>query len=130
MISGTITDLSGRTLSGQTPTAFWHSLRHAAPVLDRPQLRARRERRCASIWPKSPAVADTFVCAYPNAGLPNEFGLYDETPEPMAAAIGGFARDGLVNIVGGCCGSTPAHIKAIADAVAGVKPRAPEAVRR
>jgi 5-methyltetrahydrofolate--homocysteine methyltransferase len=73
-------------------------------------------------------VADTFVCAYPNAGLPNEFGLYDETPATMAAAIGGFARDGLVNIVGGCCGSTPAHIAAIAEAVAGVKPRAPKSV--
>ena len=73
-------------------------------------------------------VADTFVCAYPNAGLPNAFGLYDETPAQMAAAIGGFARDGLVNIVGGCCGSTPAHIEAIAAAVRGVKPRAPRRV--
>ena len=71
-------------------------------------------------------VADTFVCAYPNAGLPNAFGLYDETPAAMAAELGGFARDGLVNIVGGCCGSTPAHIAAIAAAVAGVKPRTPK----
>ena len=69
-------------------------------------------------------VAETFVSAYPNAGLPNEFGRYDETPEQMAASIGGFARDGLVNIVGGCCGSTPEHIKAIAEAVRGIAPRA------
>ena len=73
----------------------------------RPQLRARRRARCARISPRSRDVADTFVCAYPNAGLPNEFGLYDESPEEMAAQIGDFARAGLVNIVGGCCGSTP-----------------------
>src|SRR5208282_5916229 len=70
-------------------------------------------------------VAETFVCAYPNAGLPNEFGLYDESPEQMAAEIAGFARDSLVNVVGGCCGSTPAHIRAIAEAVRGVRPRVP-----
>ena len=74
-------------------------------------------------------AADTFTCAYPNAGLPNAFGLYDETPEEMAAAIGGFARDGLVNFVGGCCGSTPAHIRAIAEAVKGVAPREPADAR-
>ena len=68
-------------------------------------------------------VADTLVCAYPNAGLPNEFGAYDETPEAMAGQLGEFARSGLVNIVGGCCGTTPAHIRAISDAVAGVAPR-------
>jgi 5-methyltetrahydrofolate--homocysteine methyltransferase len=127
MISGTITDLSGRTLSGQTPTAFWHSLRHARPFsigLNCALGAAAMREHLAEIA----EVADTFVCAYPNAGLPNEFGLYDETPATMAAAIGGFARDGLVNIVGGCCGSTPAHIEAIAAAVAGVKPRAPKSV--
>ena len=126
MISGTITDLSGRTLSGQTPTAFWHSLRHARPFsigLNCALGAAAMREHLAEIA----EIADTFVCAYPNAGLPNEFGLYDESPEAMAAELGGFARDGLVNIVGGCCGSTPEHIKAIAQAVAGVTPRAPKA---
>jgi 5-methyltetrahydrofolate--homocysteine methyltransferase len=125
MISGTITDLSGRTLSGQTPTAFWHSLRHARPFsigLNCALGAAAMREHLAEIA----EVADTLVCAYPNAGLPNEFGLYDETPAQMASEIGGFARDGLVNIVGGCCGSTPAHIAAIAEAVAGVSPRAPK----
>ena len=106
MISGTITDLSGRTLSGQTPTAFWHSLRHARPFsigLNCALGAAAMREHLAEIAD----VADTFVCAYPNAGLPNEFGLYDETPAAMAAELGDFARDGLVNIVGGCCGSTP-----------------------
>ena len=124
MISGTITDRSGRTLSGQTPTAFWHSLRHARPFsfgLNCALGAAAMREHLAEIA----AIADTLVCVYPNAGLPNEFGLYDETPELMAAAIGGFARDGLVNIVGGCCGSTPAHIRAIAEAVAGLRPRVP-----
>ena len=123
MISGTITDLSGRTLSGQTATAFWHALRHAAPAsiglncalgaeAMRPHLAEIAE------------IADTLVCAYPNAGLPNEFGRYDESPEFMAAQLEGFARDGLVNIVGGCCGSTPEHIRAIAEAVGRHAPRA------
>src|SRR5580700_3908082 len=123
MISGTITDRSGRTLSGQTPTAFWHSVRHARPfsiglncALGATAMREHLE--------EISGVAETFVSAYPNAGLPNEFGRYDETPEQMAASIGGFARDGLVNIVGGCCGSTPEHIKAIAEAVRGIAPRA------
>jgi len=127
MISGTITDRSGRTLSGQTPTAFWHSLRHARPFsigLNCALGAAEMREHLAEIA----EVADTFVCAYPNAGLPNAFGLYEETPAMMATQIGGFARDGLVNIVGGCCGSTPAHIEAIAAAVAGVKPRAPKSV--
>ncbi len=124
MISGTITDRSGRTLSGQTPTAFWHSLRHARPftiglncALGASAMREHLE--------EISSVAEAFVCAYPNAGLPNEFGLYDETPEQMAAQIAAFARDGLVNIVGGCCGSTPAHIRAIAEAVRDVAPRVP-----
>ena len=122
MVSGTITDLSGRTLSGQTPTAFWYSVRHARPLtiglncaLGAKEMRAH----IAEIG----RIADTLVCAYPNAGLPNELGEYDESPETMAAIVGEFARSGLVNIVGGCCGTTPAHIKAIAEAVEGVAPR-------
>jgi 5-methyltetrahydrofolate--homocysteine methyltransferase len=123
MISGTITDLSGRTLSGQTPTAFWHSVRHARPFTIGLNCALGANAMRAHLAEISD-VADTFTCAYPNAGLPNEFGLYDESPEAMAAQIGGFAREGLVNIVGGCCGSTPEHIKAIAEAVRGVSPRA------
>ncbi len=122
MLSGTITDLSGRTLSGQTPTAFWYSLRHAKPfsiglncALGAKEMRAH----IAEIG----RVADTLVCAYPNAGLPNEFGLYDESPEAMGALLGEFAEAGLVNIVGGCCGTTPDHIRAIAEGVAGKAPR-------
>ena len=123
MISGTITDRSGRTLSGQTPTAFWHSVRHARPfsvglncALGAAAMREHLE--------EISGAADTLVCAYPNAGLPNAFGQYDESPVAMAAEIGKFARDGVVNIVGGCCGSTPDHIRAIAEAVRNVKPRA------
>lgn len=123
MISGTITDLSGRTLSGQTPSAFWFALRHAQPfsiglncALGAKEMRAH----IAEIG----RVADTLVCAYPNAGLPNEFGMYDESPEAMGALVGEFAASGLVNIVGGCCGTTPAHIRAIAEAVAPHRPRA------
>ncbi len=122
MISGTITDLSGRTLSGQTPTAFWHSVRHADPFTIGLNCALGANAMRAHLAEIS-SVADTFVCAYPNAGLPNEFGQYDETPDEMAAQIEGFAREGLVNIVGGCCGSTPAHIRAIAQAVAKHAPR-------
>ncbi|WP_395666057.1 methionine synthase [Methylocella sp.] len=123
MISGTITDLSGRTLSGQTPTAFWHSLRHADPITIglNCALGAREMRAHLS---EISRVADALVCAYPNAGLPNEFGLYDESPEFMAELVGEFADAGLVNVVGGCCGTTPAHIHAIARRVEGVAPRA------
>src|SRR5919112_2084045 len=117
MISGTITDLSGRTLSGQTPTAFWHSVRHADPfcvglncALGAREMRAHIQ--------EIGRVADTLVCAYPNAGLPNEFGLYGERPEATASMLGEFADSGLVNVVGGCCGTTPAHICAMAEAVA------------
>jgi 5-methyltetrahydrofolate--homocysteine methyltransferase len=122
IISGTITDRSGRTLSGQTPTAFWNSLRHGHPVAAglNCALGAREMRPHIAEIAK---VADTLVCAYPNAGLPNEFGEYDEAPEMMAAQLGEFARSGLVNIVGGCCGTTPDHVRAIAAAVAGVSPR-------
>jgi len=123
MISGTITDLSGRTLSGQTPTAFWHSVRHARPFTIGLNCALGANAMRAHLAELSDA-ADTLVCAYPNAGLPNEFGQYDESPEAMAAQIEGFARDGLVNIVGGCCGSTPEHIRAIAQAVGRHGPRA------
>ncbi len=123
MISGTITDLSGRTLSGQTPEAFWNSVRHSAPftvglncALGAKEMRAHVD--------EISRVADTLVCAYPNAGLPNEFGEYDESPEYMAGLLKEFAEAGLVNVVGGCCGTTPDHIKAIADAVEGLTPRA------
>ena len=123
MISGTITDLSGRTLSGQTPTAFWHSVRHADPFTIGLNCALGANAMRAHLAEIS-SVANTFVCAYPNAGLPNEFGRYDESPEFMAAQIEGFAREGLVNIVGGCCGSTPEHIRAIAKAVKKYAPRA------
>ena len=122
MISGTITDLSGRTLSGQTPTAFWYSVRHANPFTIGLNCALGANAMRAHIAELSD-VADTLICAYPNAGLPNEFGGYDETPEFMARQIEGFARDGFVNIVGGCCGSTPDHIRAIAAAVGKHKPR-------
>jgi 5-methyltetrahydrofolate--homocysteine methyltransferase len=123
MISGTITDLSGRTLSGQTPTAFWNSVRHAKPFT----VGLNCALGAAAMRPhlgELSDVAETFVCAYPNAGLPNAFGQYDESPEFMAGQVEAFAREGLVNVVGGCCGSTPEHIKAIAEAVARFPPRA------
>ena len=122
MISGTITDLSGRTLSGQTPTAFWHSVRHANPLSIGLNCALGANAMRAHLAELS-GVADTLTCAYPNAGLPNAFGQYDESPEFMADQIEEFARDGLVNIVGGCCGSTPDHIRAIAEAVAKYPPR-------
>ena len=124
MISGTITDLSGRTLSGQTPTAFWHSIRHARPFT----VGLNCALGAAAMRPhlaELSGVADTFICAYPNAGLPNAFGRYDESPDFMAAQVEDFAREGLVNVVGGCCGSTPEHIKAIAEAVGRHAPRSP-----
>ena len=122
MISGTITDRSGRTLSGQTPTAFWYSVSHAEPFSIGLNCALGAEEMRAHIDEIS-TVAPTLVCAYPNAGLPNEFGEYDESPAHMAGMLGEFARSGLVNVVGGCCGTTPAHIKEIVDAVSGVKPR-------
>ena len=122
MISGTITDASGRTLSGQTTEAFWNSVRHAQPfsvglncALGAEELRPYLEELSNK--------ADTLVSAHPNAGLPNEFGEYDQTPEEMAAIVAEFASSGLVNIIGGCCGSTPEHIKAIAEAVQNMAPR-------
>ncbi len=127
LLSGTITDLSGRTLSGQTPAAFWHSLRHADPfaVGFNCALGARELRQHVA---EISRIADTFTLAYPNAGLPNEFGLYDESPEYMADMLGEFAEAGLVNIIGGCCGTTPAHVAAFADRVKGLSPRRPPKV--
>lgn len=122
MISGTITDRSGRTLSGQTPTAFWHALRHADPFSIGLNCALGADAMRPHLSELS-GVADTLICAYPNAGLPNEFGRYDESPADMAAQIAGFAKEGLVNIVGGCCGSTPDHIAAIAAAVSAYRPR-------
>jgi 5-methyltetrahydrofolate--homocysteine methyltransferase len=122
MISGTITDRSGRLLSGQTPAAFWNSVTHARPLTVglNCALGAREMRAHIAELAR---VADTFVCAYPNAGLPNEFGYYDESPAYMAELLGEFAEAGLVNVVGGCCGTTPDHIRAIAQAVVGKAPR-------
>ncbi len=124
IVSGTITDASGRTLSGQTTEAFWNSVRHVRPLavglncslggaLMRPYIEEMSR------------VADTFVSCYPNAGLPNPMAEtgYDETPAQTARLLGDFARSGFVNIVGGCCGTTPEHIRAIADAVHDVPPR-------
>jgi 5-methyltetrahydrofolate--homocysteine methyltransferase len=127
MISGTITDRSGRTLSGQTPEAFFYSLRHARPFSIGLNCALGAKEMRAHIAELS-RVADTLVCAYPNAGLPNEFGCYDESPEYMAELIGEFARAGLVNVVGGCCGTTPEHIGAIAAAVHGQRPRSIPAI--
>lgn len=122
MISGTITDASGRTLSGQTAEAFWHSVRHAEPISVgfNCALGARELRQHIASISK---VADTAVSAHPNAGLPNEMGEYDESPEEMTAQLEEWAESGLINVVGGCCGTTPAHIKAISDAMAKIAPR-------
>jgi 5-methyltetrahydrofolate--homocysteine methyltransferase len=122
MISGTITDRSGRLLSGQTPAAFWNAVRHAAPLSVGLNCALGAEQMRAHIAEMA-RVCDTLVCAYPNAGLPNEFGHYHEGPEEMSQQLGEFAEAGLVNIVGGCCGTTPEHIRAIAEAVRGKPPR-------
>jgi 5-methyltetrahydrofolate--homocysteine methyltransferase len=124
MLSMTLTDLAGRNLSGQTVEAFWTSIAHTRPLCVglncsfgatelRPHVQALA------------AAADAPLMVYPNAGLPNEFGAYDEAPETTAGLIRGWAERGLVNVVGGCCGTTPAHIAAIARAVAGLAPRVP-----
>ena len=122
MISGTITDLSGRTLSGQTTAAFWHSLRHVKPFTIGLNCALGAKEMREHIQELS-RIADTYVCAYPNAGLPNEFGMYDESPEATAALVKEFATTGFVNVLGGCCGTTPDHIRAIAQAVQGLPPR-------
>ena len=116
MISGTITDASGRTLSGQTTEAFWNSVRHVKPFMIGLNCALGASELRPYIAELS-RVADTRVSAYPNAGLPNEFGEYDETPAAMAEIVGEFAASGLVNMVGGCCGTTPEHIRAIGEAV-------------
>ncbi|MCX7786522.1 MAG: methionine synthase [Spirochaetes bacterium] len=124
MISGTITDAAGRTLSGQTPTAFYYSIRHANPfsvgfncAMGADQLRPHVE--------ELSRVAETAISVHPNAGLPNAFGAYDHTPEFMASTLKEYAQEGLVNIVGGCCGTTPQHIAAIVEALSGLSPRKP-----
>ncbi len=121
-VSGTITDASGRTLSGQTAEAFWFSLRHAEPLIIglNCALGAKDLRPYVDVLSQ---VADTFVSCHPNAGLPNAFGGYDESPEDMAAMLHEFAAGGLLNIVGGCCGTTPEHISAIAAAIRDLPPR-------
>ncbi|MCB9329475.1 MAG: methionine synthase [Lewinellaceae bacterium] len=126
LISGTITDASGRTLSGQTVEAFWISVKHARPfavglncALGAKEMRPHLEALAA--------IADCYVSAYPNAGLPNEFGEYDQTPHEMCDFIEDFSRSELVNIVGGCCGTTPEHIRHIAKNVEGIAPRRPNA---
>ena len=126
MISGTITDASGRTLSGQTTEAFWNSVAHSRPLSVglNCALGAKALRQYVQELSR---VSPAFVSTHPNAGLPNEFGQYDESPEYMAGVLREFAESGLVNLVGGCCGTTPAHIKAIAEAVAGLPPRRPAA---
>ncbi len=123
MISGTITDASGRTLSGQTTEAFWNSVRHVNPFMIglNCALGAKDLRQYVA---ELSNVADTRVSAHPNAGLPNEFGEYDETAEEMAEVVGEFAASGLVNLVGGCCGTRPGHIAALKKAIHGVAPRA------
>lgn len=122
MISGTITDASGRTLSGQTAEAFYASVAHGKPLsvglncaLGAKELRPHVETLSQ--------IADAYVSAHPNAGLPNAFGEYDETPAEMAETLREFAKSGLLNLVGGCCGTTPDHIRAIAEAVADLPPR-------
>ena len=122
MISGTITDASGRTLSGQTVEAFWYSVSHANPLsiglncaLGADQMRPFIKELSDKAWCR--------ISAHPNAGLPNEFGEYDETPESMSAVVGEFASSGFLNIVGGCCGTTPEHLKAIIERVESEKPR-------
>ena len=122
MVSGTITDLSGRNLSGQTAEALWNSVQHARPLT----IGLNCALGAAEMRPyvaELARVADTYICAYPNAGLPNEFGEYDETPEMTAAHLRAWAEAGLVNIVGGCCGTTPEHIAAIAKAIESIVPR-------
>ncbi len=122
MVSGTITDKSGRNLSGQMPEAFWYSMRHLKPF----SIGLNCSFGAQDLRPfvaEIAAVAETLVSVYPNAGLPNEMGEYDELPEMTAAFLREWARDGLVNIVGGCCGTSPEHIRAIVEAVKDFAPR-------
>ena len=123
-ISGTITDASGRTLTGQTTEAFWNSVRHAKPISIGLNCALGAEQLRPYVAELS-RIAETAVSAHPNAGLPNEFGEYDQTPDEMAAIIKEFAESGFLNIIGGCCGTSPDHIKAIAEAVSGCPARIP-----
>lgn len=122
MLSMTLTDLSGRNLSGHTVEAFWHAIRHARPVTIglNCSFGAEQLRPHVAVLSK---LCDTLIMVYPNAGLPNELGAYDEAPVTTAGLVRDWAEQGHVNILGGCCGSTPAHIQAIAEAVAGLPPR-------
>jgi len=129
IVSGTITDRSGRTLSGQTPEAFFFSIRHLRPFAVGLNCALGAELMRPYIA-EIAAVADTLVIAYPNAGLPNAMGEYDEGPHDMACQIGPWAKDGLLNIVGGCCGSTPQHIAEIAAHVSKYPPRKPATIER
>ncbi len=123
IVSGTITDASGRTLSGQTTEAFWNSIRHARPTVVGLNCALGGKQLRPYIQELS-RLADTYVCAYPNAGLPNAFGDYDESARETAEILREFASSGFVNLVGGCCGTTPEHIRAVAQAVEGIAPRA------
>jgi 5-methyltetrahydrofolate--homocysteine methyltransferase len=121
-ISGTITDRSGRTLSGQTVEAFWNSVRHARPFAVGLNCALGADLMRPHIAELS-RIADTLVSAYPNAGLPNAMGEYDETPDETGHQLHDWAEQGIVNILGGCCGTTPDHIRHVAEAVAGLAPR-------
>jgi 5-methyltetrahydrofolate--homocysteine methyltransferase len=122
MISMTLTDLSGRNLSGHTVEAFWYSVRHAKPVTIGLNCSFGAEQLRPHVRTLS-NLSDALIMVYPNAGLPNDLGAYDEQPHETAGLVSDWAKDGHVNILGGCCGSTPAHIRAIAEAVAGLEPR-------
>jgi 5-methyltetrahydrofolate--homocysteine methyltransferase len=122
MVSMTLTDLAGRNLSGQTVEAFWHSVRHAKPLTMGLNCSFGATELHPYVNALNPQV-EGMLCVYPNAGLPNELGAYDEPPEMTAKLVKGWAENGWLNVVGGCCGTTPAHIKAIAEAVKDVKPR-------
>ena len=126
MLSMTLTDLSGRNLSGHTVEAFWHAVRHARPVTIGLNCSFGAEQLRPHVRTLS-QIADTLIMVYPNAGLPNELGAYDEMPDETATLVRDWAVDGQVNILGGCCGSTPAHIAAIAKAVEALDPRQPKA---
>jgi 5-methyltetrahydrofolate--homocysteine methyltransferase len=122
MVSMTLTDLAGRNLSGQTVEAFWHSVRHARPITMGLNCSFGATELHPYVQALNPQV-DSMLCIYPNAGLPNELGAYDEPPEMTGKLVKGWAENGWINVVGGCCGTTPAHIKAIAEAVKGITPR-------
>ncbi|MGC1388722.1 MAG: methionine synthase [Steroidobacteraceae bacterium] len=129
IVSGTITDASGRTLSGQTTEAFWNSIRHARPTIVGLNC-AMGGKQLRPYIEELARIADAYVCAYPNAGLPNAFGGYDETPLETADILREFASSGFINLLGGCCGTTPEHIRTMANAVAGIAPRIVPTIHR